>query len=77
MLVPVILAGGQGTRLWPLSRQAHPKQFMPLLGKDSLFQQTIARTQALTGITVAPPVVVAHEDHRFLVDAIVHLIQDE
>jgi mannose-1-phosphate guanylyltransferase/mannose-6-phosphate isomerase len=66
---PVIMAGGSGTRLWPLSRAQHPKQFLVLQGKRSLFQQAVARLQALAGadIDVAAPQVVGNEDHRFLV----------
>ena len=65
MLIPVILSGGSGTRLWPLSRKNLPKQFLPLAGDSSLFQQTVARTRGLAG--AAAPVVVCSEDHRFLV----------
>src|SRR5437868_4178268 len=62
---PVILAGGSGTRLWPLSRESMPKQFLPLLDGVSPFQETLRR---LAGIEdAAPPVVVASEEHRFLV----------
>lgn len=64
MLIPLILSGGSGTRLWPVSRKNLPKQFLSLTGKGTLFQQTLARTQALP--RVASPVVVASEDHRFL-----------
>lgn len=64
MLIPLILSGGSGTRLWPVSRKNLPKQFLELAGKGTLFQQTIARTRQLPG--VATPVVVASEDHRFL-----------
>ena len=64
-LHPVILAGGSGTRMWPLSREAHPKQFLRLTGKHSLFQDTIRR---LDGIgDVAAPLVLCNEEHRFLV----------
>jgi len=63
-MIPVILSGGSGSRLWPLSRQAYPKQFLPLLSKDSMFQQTLAR---LPKVDVEPPIVVANEEHRFLV----------
>ena len=45
VIVPVILAGGQGTRLWPLSRSARPKQFIDLVGETSLFQQTLERVK--------------------------------
>ena len=64
MLIPLILSGGSGTRLWPVSRKNLPKQFLELAGKGTLFQQTIARTRQLP--QVAAPIVVASEDHRFL-----------
>ncbi|MGC1550150.1 MAG: mannose-1-phosphate guanylyltransferase/mannose-6-phosphate isomerase [Rhodanobacter sp.] len=64
MLIPLILSGGSGTRLWPVSRKNLPKQFLSLTGHGTLFQQTIERTQRLPD--VAPPIVVASEDHRFL-----------
>lgn len=63
-LVPVILSGGAGTRLWPLSRIDHPKQFLALTWERSLVQQTAER---LTGAGFGPPLVVAAESHRFLV----------
>ena len=67
---PVIMAGGSGTRLWPLSRSGFPKQFL-VLGHDSqsLFQQAVARLLALggDGIEVARPLVVGNEEHRFMV----------
>ena len=65
-LIPVVLSGGSGTRLWPLSRELRPKQFLPLVGESTLFQQTIARTSAL-GTQVRAPIVVCNESHRFLV----------
>jgi mannose-1-phosphate guanylyltransferase / mannose-6-phosphate isomerase len=64
-LFPVILSGGSGTRLWPLSREAYPKQFIPLLGKKSLFQSTIERLSGMSNI--AEPLIVCNEQHRFLV----------
>lgn len=66
---PVIMAGGSGTRLWPLSRAQHPKQFLVLQGNQSLFQQAAQRlaTLAADDIAVAPPLVVGNEEHRFLV----------
>ncbi|HEY0198063.1 MAG TPA: mannose-1-phosphate guanylyltransferase/mannose-6-phosphate isomerase [Rhodanobacter sp.] len=64
MLIPLILSGGSGTRLWPVSRRNLPKQFLALAGKGTLFQQTIARTRQVPGVT--PPIVVASDDHRFL-----------
>jgi mannose-1-phosphate guanylyltransferase/mannose-6-phosphate isomerase len=64
-LVPVILSGGSGTRLWPASREAHPKQFLPLAGTHSLLQATWLRAAAIPD--ARPPLVVANEEHRFLV----------
>jgi mannose-1-phosphate guanylyltransferase/mannose-6-phosphate isomerase len=65
MLHPVLLCGGSGTRLWPLSRQALPKQFLPLISEKSLLQETLLR---LNGIAeTANPIVVCNNDHRFLV----------
>lgn len=64
-IVPVVLAGGQGTRLWPMSRAARPKQFLPLTGETSLFQQTLLRV-AREDI-YAPAIVLTNNDYRFLV----------
>ena len=64
MLIPLILSGGSGTRLWPVSRKNLPKQFLALAGDSTLFQQTLERTRQLPD--VAPPIVVASDDHRFL-----------
>ncbi len=72
-LQPVVLSGGSGTRLWPLSRGAYPKQFLPLSGSHSLFQSTLLRLTALeqehpeSEIMLADTVVVCNEAHRFLV----------
>ncbi|MBR9805072.1 mannose-1-phosphate guanylyltransferase/mannose-6-phosphate isomerase, partial [bacterium] len=66
MLVPVILCGGVGSRLWPLSREQHPKQFHHLgLGEQSLLQQTVLRVAAVADVSQA--IVVCNEEHRFLV----------
>ncbi len=65
-LVPVILCGGSGTRLWPLSRALYPKQLLALAGSGSLLQDTVARLALLAG-PVQAPVVVCNEAHRFLV----------
>jgi mannose-1-phosphate guanylyltransferase/mannose-6-phosphate isomerase len=65
MLTPIILSGGSGTRLWPVSRKNLPKQFLALAGEDTLFQQTVARAMALPGVSA--PIIVAADDHRFLV----------
>jgi mannose-1-phosphate guanylyltransferase/mannose-6-phosphate isomerase len=65
---PVILCGGAGTRLWPLSRSGFPKQFLCLTEQESLFQLAAQRLMALggEGLSVAAPLVVSNEDHRFL-----------
>ena len=63
-LHPVILAGGSGTRLWPLSRENYPKPFLTLAGDHSMFQDTIRRIDGIEG--AAPPLVVCNEEHRFL-----------
>ena len=67
-VVPVVLCGGSGTRLWPLSRTGFPKQFLCLTGNESLFQQAAQRLASLgnADIQVANPVIVTGEDHRFL-----------
>lgn len=65
MLHPVVLSGGSGSRLWPLSRQNQPKQFLTLIGDHSLFQETILRASALPD--AGAPVTVCAEDHRFMV----------
>ena len=63
MIIPIILAGGSGTRLWPLSRKIHPKQFISLLNETSLFQDTLTRLPK----EALDPIVICNEDHRFLV----------
>lgn len=65
MLIPVILAGGSGTRLWPLSRESHPKQFISLFDGQSLFQSTLARVAEIPGC--GTPIVMGSEQHRFLI----------
>ena len=62
-LQPVLLSGGSGTRLWPLSREAYPKQFLPLAGEHTMLQDTWRRVAPLAGVA---PIVVANEEHRFL-----------
>src|SRR5262245_27690810 len=64
MLTPVILSGGSGTRLWPLSRELYPKQLLPLVTDRTMLQETVAR---LDGLKVTPPIVVCNEAHRFMV----------
>ena len=63
-IYPVILCGGSGTRLWPLSRRALPKQFLPLVSERSMLQDTVLR---LSGLDCAPAVVISNDEHRFLV----------
>ena len=66
MLIPVILSGGSGTRLWPVSREHYPKQLLALAGRgETMLQATILRTMSLERI--GPPIVVCNEGHRFLV----------
>lgn len=67
-VIPVILCGGSGTRLWPLSRAGFPKQFLVLSGVNSLFQQAVQRIQSATAtdIHVGPSLIVTNEEHRFL-----------
>ena len=62
MIVPIILSGGSGTRLWPLSRKLHPKQFIDLVNDTTLFQDTILRLPKY----VANPLIICNEEHRFL-----------
>ena len=62
-LIPVILAGGSGTRLWPLSRSGYPKQFLSICGQQTLLQQTLHR---LDGIDTLDPIVICNDEHRFL-----------
>lgn len=64
MLLPVIMAGGTGSRLWPMSRELYPKQFLKLHGQKSMLQETILR---LDGISAREPVVICNDEHRFLV----------
>uniref|UniRef100_UPI00389026E8 mannose-1-phosphate guanylyltransferase n=1 Tax=Klebsiella quasipneumoniae TaxID=1463165 RepID=UPI00389026E8 len=64
MLLPVIMAGGTGSRLWPMSRELYPKQFLRLYGQNSMLQETITR---LSGLEIHEPMVICNEEHRFLV----------
>ena len=64
MITPVIMAGGSGTRLWPLSRAGHPKQFLALNGDKTMLQQTVER---LADLPVSESITICNEEHRFFV----------
>lgn len=72
MIIPVILAGGSGTRLWPLSRKHYPKQLLKLFGDKTMLQQTLMRLEGVPDL--APPIVVCNEEHRFMVAEQLHEI---
>jgi mannose-1-phosphate guanylyltransferase/mannose-6-phosphate isomerase len=63
-VIPIILSGGSGTRLWPLSRKQYPKQLISLVNETTMLQDTILR---LDGLEVSDPIIICNEDHRFLV----------
>ncbi|MHB8949965.1 MAG: sugar phosphate nucleotidyltransferase, partial [Rhodoferax sp.] len=67
LIQPVILSGGSGTRLWPLSREKYPKQLLPLMGADSLLQATVRRVEGIADAQLAPPMVVCNEEYRFVI----------
>ena len=64
-VIPVILSGGSGSRLWPLSREHYPKQFLSLMGENTMLQETISRLDGF--LNIGKPIVVCNEEHRFLV----------
>ncbi|TBL73551.1 mannose-1-phosphate guanylyltransferase/mannose-6-phosphate isomerase [Obesumbacterium proteus] len=64
MIQPIIMAGGTGSRLWPLSRTLHPKQFLSLISPNTMLQDTVSR---LDGIAHDDPIIICNEDHRFIV----------
>ncbi|WHI50751.1 mannose-1-phosphate guanylyltransferase/mannose-6-phosphate isomerase [Microbulbifer sp. MLAF003] len=63
MMIPVILCGGTGSRLWPLSREAYPKQFLPLIGSETMLQATVRRLEGIQQLQA--PILVCNEEHRF------------
>lgn len=74
-LLPVVLSGGSGTRLWPLSRERYPKQLLPLVGELSMLQATVARLDGIQGLL--EPLIVCNEEHRFVVAEQVRLLGKE
>ena len=64
-IIPVILSGGSGTRLWPLSRKQYPKQYLPLVGDNTMLQETMLRLNGLDNL--ADSIIISNADHRFLV----------
>ncbi len=67
LIQPVVLSGGSGTRLWPLSREKYPKQLLPLIGEDSLLQATVRRVEGIDDAELAAPMVVCNEEYRFVI----------
>ena len=65
MIHPVILAGGSGTRLWPLSRELYPKQLLELVTENTMLQDTLLRLSGVEGMDT--PIVICNENHRFMV----------
>jgi mannose-1-phosphate guanylyltransferase/mannose-6-phosphate isomerase len=66
-ILPVVLAGGAGTRLWPLSREAHPKQLIAILGEQSLLESAVSRLDRIATPQAMRGLLVCAEEHRFLV----------
>lgn len=71
-ITPVLLSGGSGTRLWPVSRSLYPKQLLPLASEHTLFQETARRFASAGGF--APPLVVCNDEHRFIIAAQCHAV---
>ena len=67
LIQPVVLSGGSGTRLWPLSREKYPKQLLSLVGQDSLLQATVRRVSGTPGVELTTPMVVCNEEYRFVI----------
>ncbi len=67
LIQPIVLSGGSGTRLWPLSREKYPKQLLPLIGNDSLLQATLMRVEGIADAELAAPMVVSNEEYRFVI----------
>ena len=75
ILVPVVLSGGSGTRLWPLSREKYPKQLLPLIGDDSLLQATVRRLEGMAGVQLGVPLVLCNEEYRFIIAEQLRLLE--
>lgn len=76
-LIPVVLSGGSGTRLWPLSRERYPKQLLSLVNKDSLLQATVRRLDGLTDVRIQAPMIVCNEEYRFVIAEQLRVIDKE
>ncbi|MBS0506823.1 MAG: mannose-1-phosphate guanylyltransferase/mannose-6-phosphate isomerase [Proteobacteria bacterium] len=74
LIQPVVLSGGSGTRLWPLSREKYPKQLLSFVGQDTLLQATLRRLEGMAGADCAPPLVVCNDEYRFVVGEQLRLI---
>lgn len=74
LIQPVVLSGGSGTRLWPLSREKYPKQLLAFMGQDSLLQATLRRLEGVAGAASAPPLVICNDEYRFVVAEQLRLI---
>ena len=66
-IIPVILTGGFGKRLWPLSRQTYPKQFLSLSSENSMFQETLMRLDKIESVDLSKPIIICNHEHRFVV----------
>ncbi len=77
LVQPVILSGGSGTRLWPLSREKYPKQLLPLFGEESLLQSTLRRVDGIAGVQLTAPMVVCNEEYRFVIAEQLRLMEKE
>ena len=71
-IIPVVLSGGSGTRLWPLSRKQYPKQYLPLAEKQTMLQATLQRLKGIENL--ADPIIICNVEHRFLVAEQLHNI---